>query len=200
MTPEEIVKAISGIPSWLYETTQPGKGFKDVTVLSEYASRLNPGDTYLEIGTAYGASAVVVALSSDPGVRIVTIDNCHPDNHPDVGIAVYKAKVQLNLNKSDLWKGRIEFIFGDANEIEWEGDIHALFIDGAHGYADVKKDFFRWSPFIPVGGYILFHDYEGLPAGKNGVNDVIMFAMLPQGVWEPEVALFGIYVARRLAF
>ena len=200
MTPEEIIEAIREVPSWLYEITQPGKGRKDLTLLSKYASKLKPGDTYLEIGTAFGCSAIVIALSSDPGVRIVTIDNCNPDNHPDWNPAEYQEKVKFFLEKSDLWKGRIEFIFGDANVVEWQGTIDLLFIDGAHGYADVEKDFLRWSPFVPVGGHVMFHDYEQRLPGHNGVKDVITNVVLPQGVWEPVEVVFGIYIARRLGF
>ena len=40
----------------------------------------------------------------------------------------------------------------------WEGDIGLLWIDGDHSYQATMNDFAGWSPFVPVGGLVLFHD------------------------------------------
>lgn len=40
----------------------------------------------------------------------------------------------------------------------WDKPIRLLFIDGAHQYKDVKKDFVNWERHVAVGGVIAFHD------------------------------------------
>lgn len=52
--------------------------------------------------------------------------------------------------------------------------IHFLFIDGDHVYEAVKQDFAAWAPFVPSGGYILFHDYDAKhPGVKAFVEEVL---------------------------
>jgi len=49
---------------------------------------------------------------------------------------------------------------GDFAEISetWKKQIRLLFIDGSHGYEDVKKDFSNWIKFLKPGGIVVFHD------------------------------------------
>jgi hypothetical protein len=37
--------------------------------------------------------------------------------------------------------------------------IGLLFIDACHDFQFVEADFNAWSPFVPVGGVVAFHDY-----------------------------------------
>lgn len=39
------------------------------------------------------------------------------------------------------------------------GPIRLLFIDADHSYEGVRKDWERWSPYVALGGLIVFHDY-----------------------------------------
>jgi hypothetical protein len=45
----------------------------------------------------------------------------------------------------------------------WVQPIGLLFIDAIHEYDDVKSDYLHWQRFIPVGGWIAFHDYTTEP-------------------------------------
>ncbi|SCA63523.1 Uncharacterized protein SCG7109_AR_00020 [Chlamydiales bacterium SCGC AG-110-M15] len=54
----------------------------------------------------------------------------------------------------------------DVNE-----EIDFLFIDGAHEYEAVKKDFELWSPKVKDGGVIAFHDSVG--KGWPGVHQLM---------------------------
>lgn len=56
-----------------------------------------------------------------------------------------------------------------SDEVEWNLPISILFIDGAHDYQSVKKDFLKWSKFVNVGGFIIFHDVSD----NNGPGKVV---------------------------
>lgn len=40
----------------------------------------------------------------------------------------------------------------------WSHQIDCLFIDGNHSFSECKKDFLEFSPFVRVGGLVIFHD------------------------------------------
>ncbi|MGB6164958.1 MAG: class I SAM-dependent methyltransferase [Pseudonocardiaceae bacterium] len=35
-----------------------------------------------------------------------------------------------------------------------------LFIDGLHDYRSVRGDYDHFAPWVPLGGYVAFHDYS----------------------------------------
>ncbi len=42
---------------------------------------------------------------------------------------------------------------------QWDGSpVRLLFIDGDHSYKATRADFEAWEKFIPVGGFVAFHD------------------------------------------
>lgn len=42
---------------------------------------------------------------------------------------------------------------------DWQTPVHLLFIDGDHTYAGITGDIEAWCGHVPMGGFILFHDY-----------------------------------------
>lgn len=73
--------------------------------------------------------------------------------------------------------------------------IHLLFIDASHKYKDVLQDFQLWSPFIPVGGWIAFHDFG---TRFKGVDRVINEEVIASRKWG-EVGVYGrIWSAKRI--
>lgn len=176
MTLDEVKERIKKLGRRMCKLTD-----EDIPVLYKYASALKAGDVYLEIGTAAGCSAAVVALSSEPGVRIVTIDigPKHPEN-------IIRGQPALEWYEKRAWGNwmivgvddRIEFIIQDANLVEWDEPINLLFIDGAHDFPAVKKDFLKWSEFIVSGGSIIFHDYH-----YGGIEYCVHNVAIPRG-WQ----------------
>jgi len=53
-----------------------------------------------------------------------------------------------------------KLIQGYSNNVikKWTKKLDVLWIDGDHGYNQVKKDFFDWTPFLKKGGILLLHD------------------------------------------
>jgi hypothetical protein len=73
--------------------------------------------------------------------------------------------------------------------------IHLLFIDASHKYKDVLQDFQLWSRFIPVGGYVAFHDYG---TRFKGVDKVIKEVVIPSGMWGEDAVYGRIWSAKRI--
>jgi hypothetical protein len=49
----------------------------------------------------------------------------------------------------------------DDAAVTWQEPIRFLWIDGAHSYEQVGRDFRNWTPFLVDGGIVAFHDtYE----------------------------------------
>ncbi len=81
---------------------------------------------------------------------------------------------QANINKQSL-QDHVTVRLGASTEAikGWSEPIRLLFIDGDHSYEASKLDFESWSPFVPVGGLIAFHDIE------LGKGSPIFFGSLP---------------------
>ena len=73
--------------------------------------------------------------------------------------------------------------------------IHLLFIDAGHDYKNVLSDFKAWEKFVPIGGWIAFHDYN---TRFKGVDRVIHEECIASGNWG-DAAVYGrIWSARRI--
>jgi len=173
MTVEEIIKHLTGVPGWLNKE-------EDVPLFHKYAVALEPGETYLEVGTGFGYSAGVVALSTKEGVRIVTIDDGRHYYKKGTTKEKYEKRVRLLLDVKGV-ADRVEFICEDANEVAWEDPIQILFIDGDHDYENVLLDYEKWSPFVSKRGYMMFHDYRR--GGVGGPRKVVHKVVLPEDRW-----------------
>lgn len=56
----------------------------------------------------------------------------------------------------------------------WPADrqIGLLFVDASHDYADVRRDFEYWSPYLAPGGLIAFHDVHSWPGPTRVVSEL----------------------------
>jgi hypothetical protein len=73
--------------------------------------------------------------------------------------------------------------------------IHLLFIDASHKYKDVLNDWQLWSPFIPLGGYVAFHDYG---TRFKGVDKVIKEEVIASGDWGDQAVYGRLWSARKI--
>ena len=88
----------------------------------------------LEIGTGLGVSTVCLAHSA---IEVVTVD---PDEWVHENVRLPSAVVRLR----------------SIDEVDGEFDM--AFVDGLHGYDEVKSDIVRCLSLVPAGGTIAFHD------------------------------------------
>lgn len=144
----------------------------DVPVLCKYASGLEAGEVYLEIGTWMGCSAIVAALASIPSVVVWTVDSgefheAHWHHSPEEYLSILGG----NFAQCGV-AGKIEVSLEGSLGIDWSGPVHLLFVDGDHSYKGVKADIEKWTPFIPPGGTALFHDYALYDGVKRAVDEL----------------------------
>jgi predicted O-methyltransferase YrrM len=83
------------------------------------------------------------------------------ENLGDAGVTdVVDPVVMRSLEAFDALKDREPFSF--------------VFVDGNHGYDDVRQDFDLWSQRLIVGGIIAFHDSNGKMPGPPRVVAEVM--------------------------
>lgn len=50
----------------------------------------------------------------------------------------------------------------------WRDSVDLVFIDGDHSEEGCETDWLAWSPFVAVGGHVVFHDARaGCPGGRG---------------------------------
>lgn len=129
---------------WVLEKAMRVEGLgtepADLLYLAKYAA-IAPGKQVLEIGSLTGRATLALASS---GKRVFTLD----------------IRGWIGFKENTARISTITQFMGDSKKFEWtKGEVGLLFIDGDHAYEMVANDYDRFSPFVPDGGYILFHDW-----------------------------------------
>lgn len=156
---------IPELDKYIADHIQGGFGPADMAIMKEEAEKLKPGDVYVEIGVDEGRSARVFHEYAPEGVYALFIDIHDPTNTPNLNRAQFmEQEGMVGLGKRKF------YVHGDADEFalffNLTGFVNLLFIDGHHGYEDVKKNTLMWEPRMKKGGIILFHDYDHLETKK----------------------------------
>lgn len=138
----------------------------DVDLLQRLAKMLLPSPVAVNIGAAFGTSAIAL-LSARDDLTVVSIDvqPC-PEEFENLVRAGYATS------------GRYLRILGYSQDVAraWRfGYVDLLFVDGGHSYADCYGDLALWYPHVRPGGVVAIHDYEAdmLPAIKPAVDDFV---------------------------
>ena len=118
----------------------------------------------LEIGTAIGYSAIMMALAS-PELHITTIERDE----------VRYMEALKNIKKFNL-EDRITLIFNDALNVKLDTEFDLIFIDAAKGK---NKDFFmQFESNLSMNGYIItdnmdFHGYVSMDEGEITSKNIL---------------------------
>ena len=127
------------------------------------AKSLNKNEIAVEIGSWKGKSTIWLAAGSKKGNRamIYAVDTfTGSSEHQKPGKIIWNFdEFKLNIKKAGV-DDIIRPIVNTSKKAaeEWKLPIKFLFIDGAHEYEFVEKDFSLWSPYVVDGGIIAFHD------------------------------------------
>lgn len=126
--------------------------------------RLFRPEVAVEIGTAKGNSAIAIgqALKENGFGKLYTID------------PIELELVKIAIRKSGL-KKQIEYVVDfSTNFIPKKNfqKIDFVFIDGDHGYENVKKDFDLVKNLVPKGGVIAFHDTILIDGPKKVIEEI----------------------------
>jgi predicted O-methyltransferase YrrM len=121
---------------------------KDKEALIKYASQVEDGGLIVDIGTAAGGSAFVMALASKPDIQVITID-------PVVNRDFIGNRQSLGLEK------KVFFMNETSKSVfkNWSGRmIDMIFVDGVHSYEGVKSDLKISFPYLKKDCVIAIHD------------------------------------------
>jgi predicted O-methyltransferase YrrM len=163
MTPKEI--AHKAVHEW-YAYQSPFELEMALTSLKEIAPKV-----ILEIGTAHGASLAAWAAISKPELTIALDPEDIPRTTEQQASFDFLAKV-YNFQRIPFYT-RNPMAHSKLNTILDGRKIDFMFIDGAHGFDDVKHDFYSYKQYMAPNGVVGFHDIyfsEGLVDAGSGVN------------------------------
>jgi cephalosporin hydroxylase len=171
-----ILAEMRGIEGWLSE----GEADLILAAAMKSLTELPASHAVVEIGSYCGKATVVlgrVVQAIRPEARVYAIDP-HDGRVGalDQRIVITpptRAKFDRTIARAGLG-GYIVALKQRAPEVAWEGPVGLLLVDGLHDYESVRADFEHFDPWIPIGGYALFHDYGGGYRGVTRVVDAIL--------------------------
>jgi predicted O-methyltransferase YrrM len=164
----------------------------------------------VEIGVYEGASALLLARALGPAAELHLIDpfGRRPDALPS-GWAASERSTRRVLGRELRRLGerapRLAWHPDLSADVaaRWSVDVDLVFIDGDHSEQGCERDWLAWSPFVAVGGHVVFHDARmgahdgrGLP-GPTAV--VERYLRAPGIAWEIASEADATVAARRLA-
>lgn len=159
---------------------------REVEALAKLAKEASEG-VIVEIGSWKGRSTVYLASGSKyggKGLKVYSIDPLTSES---------RTIFNENIKKLGLCDMIVPLVMKSEDAIEqWNHPVSLLFIDGAHDYENVKKDFELWEPHIIDGGVVVFHDKFA-----EGPCKVIMRYILKSDVFCKVRAVEGILIAEK---
>lgn len=149
---------------------------KEAAVLYDLAR--NADGAIIEIGSWQGRSTAALALGSMAGKK-ATVHAIDPFIGPQEGSRTTSlgsipdcaecspARLRANLDSVGI-NGAVRIVPKASQDAidDVPPECSLLFIDGAHDYASVCRDFANYLPRVKVGGYLVIHDVS---AGDMGV-------------------------------
>ncbi len=165
----------------------------------------------VEIGVYEGSSALALQRLLGPGTELHLIDpfGRHPDALPGGWGASERATRRLIARAArrlgaDAPTVRWHVALSHEVAAGWRGEVDLVFIDGDHSEAGCERDWLDWSPFVRVGGHVVFHDARadrpdgrGLPGPTAVVARHLRADVSPS--WEIVTEADRTVAARRLA-
>lgn len=158
-----------GAPSYLAE--------EEVPIFNKYAPQAEK--TIVEIGVAYGASALLFLFAKQPLTKLYSIDvfTMAEETKPPKGGPTppsYESCLKNVRRGADIvGKEKVldewQLIKSSSHEVAqtWQRKVDLIFIDGDHSYEGVRRDFDDWFPLVKKGGIIFLHDSRLLPGSSK---------------------------------
>lgn len=153
------------------------KGWTDFeNIYEQQVEKATNGAVFVEIGTAYGKSAIMMAEKiKESGKNIVfyTIDPfTGSPNEGDAYAEDMEALCMNNISECGV-EDHVSVINGTSTRaatLFQKESIDFCFIDGLHTYDGVMEDLHNYWPLVKKGGTIAGHDYTSAPPVKKAVD------------------------------
>jgi len=171
--------------------------------LAYLASQIPQGGTVVEIGTNEGKSASFIAFGLRHAGNITAKVHCvdlwslgGPTQQHNYRDPHKQAKFEANRDRLGL-NGVLIAHRAESTQFAktWTEAIDLLFIDAGHTYEALHADYDAWNGFVPVGGFIAFHDYMDMWPGVKRVLDEEVFPDLRWRHWQ---TVYRLKSARRV--
>ena len=171
--------SVADVEGWMTED--------QARLLWDEASRRQPGEQIVEIGSFRGRSAVILAQAAVDGVEIVAID---PHLGTDRGPQEIVTTSELGQSDHEVFNtnlaaagvtDRVRHVraMSDAAHGDVVGPVDLLYIDGAHRYGPARADIRDWGRRVRHGGTLLIHDSWS----SVGVSLALLTSLVWSGEW-----------------
>lgn len=168
MTKEEVQKLANPLEGWLIN--------KEGQLLYDLAKNCSGKGVIVEIGSWKGKSTTWLAHGSKEGnkVKVYAIDpHTGSPEHQKNGKVWTFDQFKENIKKTGIEDMVIPIVKTSEEAAKYFNEpVELIFIDGAHEYEMVKKDFEYWFPKVIEGGIMAFHDTAGW-ARQHGPDQVV---------------------------
>jgi predicted O-methyltransferase YrrM len=126
----------------------------------------------IEIGRYKGGSTLTIAMGLKNKGTFWSIDIGEKEDR--LGQRTDRTYDRQLQEKLDYYGLTANLIVGDSRtfELNTEGEVDLVFIDGDHSYEGVKNDFERFGRKVKVGGDVLFDDACDAPLYRSHVESV----------------------------
>lgn len=150
--------------------------------LAQYASAVPRNQAIVELGAQGGASTCWLAMGARKGhgasVYAIDLWDARPEHRTSVYTTSaarerFHAQIAYCAAAGHLDADGIHAIQGHSAEVgkQWNGKpVGLLHVDAMHTYEACKADLESWTPYVPVGGVIVVHDWA-LKAVRQAVRD-----------------------------
>lgn len=142
--------------------------------------RRQPTHPILEIGSYCGRSTVVLGsavLAIAPATRVFAIDP-HDGTIGALDRGITTGNGTLERFRRNVAEAGVDDVVTIVQrysyDVEWEGPIGMLFLDGLHDFANVARDFRHFARFLAPGSLIAFHDYADYYPGVVAFVDLLI--------------------------
>jgi predicted O-methyltransferase YrrM len=160
-------------------------------IMAAHAVRAAGGGPIIEIGSAFGGSALLMTSATDSSsAQVISIDPDAPtrdimrfafERHG------YGQRLQQVVATSDDAIARLRHLAGACS---------LVFIDGLHTAQAVARDFHNYAPLLAAGGVLAFHDV--CPAIHSVLQAVVQH-VLPDRRFQVRCLVDGLLVLERVA-